>query len=140
MAENLRDHLLDIRAKYGELTPRVIVDEARDPASPLHKEFEWDDAAAADRFRLIQAGQLVVRCRLTFTRADGSSGSIQQFYSIDRKNAPVMYEPVDEIAADPLRQKMLLRQAQHEWSQLKARYEHLGEFFAMIREDLGKSA
>lgn len=41
------------------VTPRNIVDEAKDDVSPLHPAFEWDDTVAADEHRLGQARSLV---------------------------------------------------------------------------------
>lgn len=43
----------------GRLTPSSVVDAARDPASPLHAQFEWDDGVAAERYREIQARKLI---------------------------------------------------------------------------------
>lgn len=47
-------------ATIGEsATPAQIVDKARDPASELHKCFEWDDSKAAESYRIQQARQVV---------------------------------------------------------------------------------
>lgn len=47
------------RANGGTLTPREIVDVARDEDSPLHWFFEWDDSTAAELYRHEQARTLV---------------------------------------------------------------------------------
>jgi hypothetical protein len=43
----------------GQLIPARVVDAARDPASPLHDKFEWDDSKAAEAHRLNQARTLI---------------------------------------------------------------------------------
>lgn len=43
----------------GRLTPQAVVADARDPESPLHSRFTWDDAAAAEQHRLSQARQII---------------------------------------------------------------------------------
>lgn len=43
----------------GRITPALIVEVARDPESPLHQCFEWDDSIAAERHRLDQARRLL---------------------------------------------------------------------------------
>ena len=51
-----------IQALYerdGGVTPAALVDEARPPAAPLHQAFEWDNGAAAEQYRQVQARQLV---------------------------------------------------------------------------------
>lgn len=67
----------------GSLTSRAVLTAAEHPASPLHDHFEWSDTAAAERYRLQQAGALIRRFRIVrrdgdrvvsvpaFTRVDG---------------------------------------------------------------------
>lgn len=50
----------------GYLTASAVVEAARDPSSPLHGEFEWDDSEAAVRYRLYQARTLIRRVRLLY--------------------------------------------------------------------------
>jgi hypothetical protein len=52
------------------LAPAVL-DAAADPASPLHRYFEWDDGEAAQQYRLAQAEALVRRVRVTLIPAEG---------------------------------------------------------------------
>lgn len=51
----------------GRLEPSDVVQTARDPASPLHPLFEWDDAAAAAAHRLEQARNVIKRVRVEVT-------------------------------------------------------------------------
>lgn len=43
----------------GAVSPRSVVEVARDPANILHGFFEWDDARAGEAFRLVQAQGLI---------------------------------------------------------------------------------
>jgi hypothetical protein len=60
---------LEKRVKAGgmpELQPQDVVDAARDPKHILHGQFNWNDAEAAERYRLIQARELLrIRVRVT---------------------------------------------------------------------------
>ena len=56
------ERILD--ANEGDLTPGAVVTEARNPESPLHHHFEWDNAKAADAHRLNQARALIQSYRL----------------------------------------------------------------------------
>lgn len=53
--------------KDGRLTPAEVLDEARNPDSPLHDQFTWDDTEAAEKYRLGQASRLIVRLRINVT-------------------------------------------------------------------------
>lgn len=59
--EDIARELRRLEEEKGRLRPEDVVDAARDPSSPLHKHFEWDDAAAAHRHRLDQARSLIRR-------------------------------------------------------------------------------
>jgi hypothetical protein len=48
----------------GVVTPAQVVEAARDPANPLHEEFEWDDSVAAEQWRLAQARTLIRSIRV----------------------------------------------------------------------------
>jgi hypothetical protein len=56
--ESVKQRLIELAAG-GRLTPNAVVEDARDKDSPLHSVFEWDDAVAADRFRIEQARNLI---------------------------------------------------------------------------------
>ena len=51
----------------GRLQPADVVTDARDPTSPLHSHFEWDDGAAAERYRLSQARSLIRSVKINVT-------------------------------------------------------------------------
>lgn len=57
---SIKEELEALFSKDGMLHPHVVVEWARThPDSELHREFEWDDAKAADRFRNDQARRLI---------------------------------------------------------------------------------
>jgi hypothetical protein len=53
-------------ANDGRLTAEMVVQAARDPSSPLHDFFTWDDAAAAAAHRIAQARALIRSVRVVF--------------------------------------------------------------------------
>lgn len=60
MQEYIRKYLKKLADENGgTLTPEKIVEDAQDPDSPLHEEFEWDDEKAAHQHRLMQARTLI---------------------------------------------------------------------------------
>lgn len=51
----------------GRLTPDAVVQDAASKKSPLHDQFEWDDSAAAVKWRLAQARELIRSVRIEVT-------------------------------------------------------------------------
>ena len=59
-AETAARELNRIRVERGgKLEPSAVVDEARPEDAPLHPAFEWDDDAAAESYRKLQARNLI---------------------------------------------------------------------------------
>jgi hypothetical protein len=54
----------------GRLQPSDVLADARNPTSPLHSHFEWDDGLAAERYRLSQARSLIRSVKIHVTVRD----------------------------------------------------------------------
>lgn len=48
-----------VKHNHGKITPKMVVDAARDDDSALHNYFEWDDGVAAENYRMMQARTLL---------------------------------------------------------------------------------
>lgn len=134
---DLRTELLAVRAEYGALTPSAVVDAARPEGHPLHSRFEWDDTVAAEAHRRQQARQLIAMVVRDVRRPNGKASSIREFHSVRGDGPDPVYEPLDDIVADPVMTAVLLATMKREWLTLKRRYDRFAEFHQMILEDLG---
>src|SRR6185312_17056988 len=74
-------------SKQGGVTSRDVLDTARSANSPLHPYFEWDNAVAADLWRLRQAGNMLASIRVRFIE-DGS-GDVKEAraFQVTRRGA-----------------------------------------------------
>lgn len=140
---NLKDELIAIREREGLLTPQVVLDTARDPNHPLHNRFEWDDSVAAERYRLEQAHKLIVKVKIRIISDDPAADiTIRAFQAVlnPATRSGFAYDPSEEVAQDPLKRSMQLRQMERDWRTLKARWEQFSEFVEMIQRDLNNPA
>jgi len=48
----------------GRITPKQVLETAKDKKSPLHSYFEWDDTEAAYKWRIEQARELIRRVKI----------------------------------------------------------------------------
>ena len=53
-----------IEEKNGEVTSELFLDASRPEDSPTHAVFEWDDSAAAEKYRLQQASATIGAIRV----------------------------------------------------------------------------
>jgi len=133
---NLRDVLMEIRAKRGALTPEVVVEEASDPMHPLHHRFDWNDDSAAHKYRIMQAGQLL-RVKYRTDVGDDTTDLRAFWVRRDETGAPTStYEPIEEIVQDPFQRELMLRQLRRDWQTFKKRYQHMSEFVTEVLTDL----
>jgi len=118
----------------GRIGPRVLLDEARDPRSPFHDFFEWDDGDAAEHYRLIQASQLIRRWKGTIIRIDAETRTLKiddvrrvQSPSSGRGKGLDSYETVEQIMANPDKRENMLQTVLAELAAYRRRYAELSE-------------
>lgn len=138
-------YLEEMSSKANEqLTPKMVVDDARSPTSPLHPAFQWDDKAAAEEFRLSQARQMIRTLRVTYEKSSEPTVPKRLFLHVVRNvmspNAGVIterfYSPVVVVMKDDGMKRAVLEQALQELAAFQAKYRELGELadlFAVIR-------
>jgi hypothetical protein len=115
----------------GGLDPKPVVDAARSSNHPLHPHFEWDDAKAAESFRLDQARNLISLVRVV--DAESKDGTSRAWQSI-RGDAGVSYRHITEIKSSLDLQTALLRQADRELEAFQKRFRELTEVCDLVAQ------
>jgi hypothetical protein len=95
------------RDKSGRVSPRRVVDAARDPSSPLHGEFEWDVNAAAEREWLRTASELIRSVKFIVEYEDRKI--IAPFYVSDPSRSESAYVATAQIAKNGTMSERVLR-------------------------------
>jgi hypothetical protein len=70
----------DIYKKQGKVRPGDVVEASRSKNAPLHEYFEWNNAVAAEQYRLQQARQLINHMRIEFVEAAGSAPVVERVW------------------------------------------------------------
>lgn len=86
----------------GTITPEALVEYARNnPLSALHRCFEWDDAAAGERWRLEQASGLIRRYKVKVEGASGDEVKVRAFVSLPSdRGSDHLYRSVVRVLSD----------------------------------------
>lgn len=113
----------------GRISPRMLLDDARDPRSPFHDQFEWNDDEAAENFRLIQAGQLIRQWKGSVMRIDVETRTVRidttrrvQSPQGQRSKGGDSYETVEQIMANPEKRADMIATVLRELSAYRRRY------------------
>ena len=118
----IKKRLSELNAKHGHLTAEMVLNDARDPRSPLHDRFEWDDSTAAEAYRIIQARVLIktirYECRVVkapamrvpeYVRDPKQAGRCQGYIAVPRTDK----DAAQDFLLDELDRALgLLRRAQ----------------------------
>ena len=123
--------LLDIYREEGVLLPETIVQRARVRSHPLHACFEWNNTKAAERYRLLQASQLIRTVEVRISTADDSY-RVRAFHALRNVGHQDQRGYLHESDIDGSDRTVLLRSLHRDWVAFKRRYEHLREFWELV--------
>lgn len=121
----------EIRSIGEDVTPKQIVNYARNEDTELHKCFEWDNNIAAERYRLFQARQVVCHLVIKEPEKDETDNKstekteIRVFHKTDGngyKPAQIVFTNADEYAK-------LIERAKSELVWFKRKYSKLTNEF-----------
>lgn len=128
------NHLEMLRQqRKGELTPQDVVDDARHSNSPLHSFFEWDDGAAAEAYRLVQARGLIRAVVAVYVSDDRPAVRQRAYVHVPEPGAGHYRETSHAMGLSTTRE-MVLRRAFAELNQWRKRYQDLHEFADLIKK------
>jgi hypothetical protein len=129
--QKIGEALAALAGKAGELTPKAVVESARNPRSIFHRHFEWDNLIAAEAYRLDQARTLIRSVRVE--EPDAEDGYAMAFVSISDKGG-TSYRTLGAIKGDASLQAKVLEQAGRDLQAWQNRYRALEDVCAVVRQ------
>lgn len=134
---SLRDALQRIYDTEGTLTPNAVVDSARPDDAPLHDRFEWDDEVAGEKYREVQAAELIRSVTVTFQEPSTRERTqVRVFHHVETEEAGPHYVPLSELDGDEYLRRQVLDRANREWKTLYSRYQGLSGWLDTVRKDI----
>jgi hypothetical protein len=126
--------ILSTADKTGRVTPRGMVDAAKDDAHPLHGQFDWDDARVADQHRMAVARQLLTKVGYIGKDVRGRIVPTQYFVhepGVEQQS----YVPLSAVARDKKQSYALLLEEMARIESLIRRAQRIADVVNM-RDDL----
>ena len=114
----------EIMAMGDCVTPDDVLEKARDEKTELHKCFEWDDTIAAEKFRKIQARDVIRFIVIKEDEKPDDRPEIRVFHITERGEG---YKPIQYIVKHENEYERLLANAWAELRAFKAKYACLEE-------------
>ena len=128
-SETKSKELKRIYDRDGKVTAPVLVKESKPKKAPLHDEFEWNDAVAANEYRLSQSRRIIKT-----TVIIRETGKRQHFVHVQPVKpegptaataAPGYYKPIDDVQADPDEYRLALEELQKQMRGLQKSIQRL---------------
>lgn len=110
------------------LTARNLVDASRPEEAPLHKEFEWNDDIAAEKYREDQARKMIQALKIIVDDVDAAP--VRAFVNIGEPT----YEDIHIVISDDDKRQRLFASAMRELNMFRHKYSALEVFDALFRE------
>jgi hypothetical protein len=76
------DAIRALAEKHGGITAEIVLKAAEKKTSPLHPHFDWDDTAAARKYRLVQAGELIRKIKVTYDVSPEHHVRVRAFHNV----------------------------------------------------------
>lgn len=130
--------VLDEMSQKGTLLAEEVVEAARPETSVLHPFFTFNDQLAAEKWRKIEARQLINGYRVVVSFNSGEERLVPSMVSVPIKtgediprngrNQVRAYVPLERIVDNPETQRLMLREALLKMRALQQRYQLLLSF------------
>lgn len=114
----------------GMLTPYDVVEAAKNPKSPLHNSFEWDNQRAGEKYRLMQA-----RIMLTTVKVEFMGERREAFFNATVKVDKSYirgYFPIERVATEEEIRKEVIRGAIQELEYAQKKYASISQLRGVI--------
>jgi len=109
-------------SRLKEITPQNVVDLARNENSVIHNDFEWNDTVAGEKYRNIQAREMIRN--FVIVKEEKEAEPVRALQISTTVNE---YKPVEIILRNEDEYQSLLRRALGELEAFKRRYQTLTE-------------
>lgn len=124
-----------LSSNNGVLTAEKVLEAAENTHSPLHQYFEWDDSAAAQKYRLIQA-RMMIRVVVQYEQSPNNGGyiKVRQFRSLssDRQRDGGGYRMLNDVLSDEEMKVRLLADAKKEMQVFQKKYREIEALAGVI--------
>lgn len=109
------------------ITPKEVLEKAKDKNSELHKCFEWDNDVAAEKYRLQQARAIIIN--LVYVKKDKQEQPVRCFQISTEKS---VYQPTKQFLVQENEYQSLLARAKSELESFKRRYSMIAELETVL--------
>ena len=143
-----------IRAENdGNITSQIFQDASRDKDAPCHQHFEWNQDEAANKYRNIQAGEIIRSISVVRWTEEGEKSTVRAFSSVPApggaSNARVYVSTIEAmedkddrtfILQEMLNQLVSMRKRWAQINELADELELVDKLVTQVRQKVARAA
>lgn len=139
-AQKAGEHIEELDKKHGEITPKILVDDARPEDALMHPLYEWNDSVAAEKYRYGQARKIMselVTVRIA-NDAPEIKDPIRAFVSVRSQNESASFRPIVAAMSDEETKKQVIENARSELDAFERKYRGLVDIIPILEDMLSR--
>lgn len=110
------------------ITPQTVLERAKDEKSELHKCFEWNNDVAAEKYRTIQAGNVI---RMLYIEP---KSEVTPPVRVLSRTSDTVYRPTRTFLTNTTEYEDLLKRALSELESFRNKYKTLSELESVFEQ------
>lgn len=137
-AQTAGEHLGKLASRDGHLTAQSVLDDSRPEDAVLHPCFEWDDAAAAEKWRRKEAtdlmGNLVTIRVVERESEEPKELTVRAFSNVSGYREPGIFKVTAAAMEDDGDRAKIIENARRELQAFVRKYEALVDLAELVKE------
>lgn len=139
-AQSVGERLEELDREFGEVTPKIMVEDARPEGALMHPMYEWDDSIAAEKYRYGQARKIT--SELVIVQATAKDPEIQEpiraFVSVKPRNESASYRPIVTALSEEDTKNQIIANAKLELEACERKYRGIIDIVPILEDVLAK--
>jgi hypothetical protein len=135
-AQEAGEHIESLIEKNGEVTPKMLVDDARPEDALLHPCFEWNDQKAAEQYRRDQAKNMISNLVTVSVKEESPHPQAPAFVNVRERNESATYICTTVALSNEKTKEQVLKNAKMELDMFRRKYETLIDVSKLLEDYL----
>lgn len=139
-AQKAGEHIEELDRQYGEVTPKILVDDARPEEALMHPLYEWDDSVAAEKYRCSQARKIMselITVQVSKEELELEE-PIRAFVSVKPRNESASFRPIVAALSEEETRNQVIANARLELDAYERKYRGIVDIIPILKEMIAR--
>lgn len=139
-AQAAGEHMEELDKQYGEVTPQIMVDDARPEGALMHPLYEWNDDIAAEKYRRNQAKKIASDLVIVHVAQNEEvpQEPIRAFVSVKPRNEKASFRPIVKALSDKDTKEQVIANAKLELEAYERKYRGIVDIIPILEEMIAR--